>query len=404
MQSPDTSGVLSGLRIIELSAFVAVPLGGMTLAQLGADVIRVDPLGGGIDYGRWPRTVDGSSLYWAGLNKGKRSVALNVRHEEGRSLLRRLIAESGPDGGIMVTNLSPPWLLFEELREERPDLIMVVLTGSPDGTIAVDYTVNAASGFPYVTGPDTEVVNHVLPAWDVAAGNLVATAVLAADRWRSRTGSGNLVEVSLADVAFATVGHLGHVAEVVVNDEDRHSYGNFVYGSFGKDFTTRDDRRVMVTALTPRQWDSLVSATETREAMGRLETELEASFREEGARFAAREAIAEILGAWFAERSLAEVATSLDEHRVCWGPYLSFRELVEEDPRVNPELNPMWTVVHQPGAGCYPMPGTPLTFSELPREPARPAPVLGADTESVLTEILDLPAAEIAALRRRGVL
>jgi len=212
-------GVLTGLQIIELSAFVAVPLGGMTLAQMGADVIRVDPKGGGIDYQRWPLTADGASLYWAGLNKGKRSVALDLRAEAGRDIVRRLVTRPDPDAGILITNLSPRWLDYQQLRQTRPDLIMVALSGNPDGTIAVDYTVNAAAGYPQVTGPGDEVVNHVLPAWDVAAGNLVATAVLAAERRRTRTGQGTLVELSLADVAFATVGHLGHVAEVAVNDQ-----------------------------------------------------------------------------------------------------------------------------------------------------------------------------------------
>jgi 2-methylfumaryl-CoA isomerase len=232
-------GILAGLQIIELSAFVAVPLGGMTLAQMGADVIRVDPLEGGIDHKRWPLTSEGDSLYWAGLNKGKRSVALDVRSETGCDLIRRLITESGPDGGVLITNLSSRWLSYEELRHTRPDLIMVVLVGNPNGAIAVDYTVNAAAGYPEVTGPKDSVVNHVLPAWDMATGHLVATAVLAAERWRSRTGEGTLVELSLADVAFSTVGHLGHVAEVAINDADRESHGNFVYGSFGKDFVTR---------------------------------------------------------------------------------------------------------------------------------------------------------------------
>lgn len=87
-----TQGLLSGLRVVEGSAFVAAPLSGMTLAQLGADVIRFDPIGGGLDYKRWPVTRDGQhSLFWAGLNKGKRSIAVDIRHPRGQELLTRLI-------------------------------------------------------------------------------------------------------------------------------------------------------------------------------------------------------------------------------------------------------------------------------------------------------------------------
>jgi len=86
------SGILSGLRVVEGSAFVAAPLGGMTLAQLGADVIRFDQIGGGLDYHRWPLASDGQSLFWAGLNKGKRSIQIDVRAPEGRELVAALIA------------------------------------------------------------------------------------------------------------------------------------------------------------------------------------------------------------------------------------------------------------------------------------------------------------------------
>ena len=85
--------ILSGMRVVEASAFVAAPLGGMTLAQLGADVIRIDNIGGGLDYRRWPVTQDNVSLFWAGLNKSKRSVALNFRSEEGSELAKEMWRE-----------------------------------------------------------------------------------------------------------------------------------------------------------------------------------------------------------------------------------------------------------------------------------------------------------------------
>ena len=93
---------LAGVRIVEISSFVAVPLTGMTLAQLGAEVIRVDPIGGAADYHRWPVTGDGDSIYWAGLNKGKRSVAADFRSDAGQDLVQRLIADSG----VLITNVA----------------------------------------------------------------------------------------------------------------------------------------------------------------------------------------------------------------------------------------------------------------------------------------------------------
>ena len=145
--------LLQDLRIVEISAFVAAPLGGMTMAQLGAEVIRIDPIGGGIDYRRWPVTKDGASLYWAGLNKGKRSVALALDKPEGREIARALVSAPGPGAGILLTNLPPlRGLDFASLKAARADAIMLRLVGNRDGSAAVDYTVNAASGFPLVTG------------------------------------------------------------------------------------------------------------------------------------------------------------------------------------------------------------------------------------------------------------
>src|SRR3977135_3639416 len=169
VQTPKPTRPLAGVRIVEISSFVAVPLAGMTLAQLGAEVIRVDPIGGAADYHRWPITDDGESIYWAGLNKGKRSGAADMGSPEGQELVQRLIAGSG----VRVTNVAGrQWHSYDALAQLRPDLIHVEVSGRADGGTGVDYTVNAAIGFPMVTGPAqlAAPVNHVLPAGDVAGG------------------------------------------------------------------------------------------------------------------------------------------------------------------------------------------------------------------------------------------
>src|SRR5690349_17685452 len=233
--------LLEDLRIVEFSAFVAAPLGGMTMAQFGAEVIRIDPPGGAIDYHRWPVTDSGASLYWAGLNKAKRSVTLALNKPEGRELARAIIAAPGSGAGICLTNLPPlRGLDFAALQKARRDVIMLRLVGNRDGSAAVDYTVNAASGFPLVTGRGGEPVNHVLPAWDIAAGLYLATGLLAAERHRSRTGNGQEVVAALADVMLATVGNLGYIGDVQLNGRARPAIGNDLYGSFGRDSATAD--------------------------------------------------------------------------------------------------------------------------------------------------------------------
>src|SRR5207302_7743089 len=272
---------------------VAAPLAGATLASLGAEVVRIDPPGGGIDANRWPLHA-GRSLYWAGLNQGKRSVNLDTRTEKGQQLATRLIVEAG----MVLTNLpTAPWSAYERLRTLRPDLIMAALTGNPDGSTAVDYTVNAAVGFPFVTGPEgwEGPVNHVLPAWDALAGHHLATGLIAAELHRSRTGEGQLLRLSLADVALSTASRLGLVAEAQLTAEPRGRYGNDLYGSYSHDFKTADGRHLILVALTPRQWKSVVDATGMAEEMDRLTAELGVDLRLEGDRFTARAEISALL-------------------------------------------------------------------------------------------------------------
>jgi 2-methylfumaryl-CoA isomerase len=395
---------LAGLRVVEGSAFVAAPSGGMTLALLGADVIRFDQLGGGLDHRRWPLTPDGTSIYWAGLNRGKRSFVGDLRSPEVRELLSALICAPGPDRGVFLTNFPPVgWMDPSVLRQRREDLIAVVVTGNHDGTTALDYTVNCAVGYPSATGPadDDRPVNHVLPAWDLLCGQQAALAVLAAERRRVRTGAGGTVTLALADVALWAVAALGHVAEAQLLGAERARYGNDLYGAYGRDFPTADGRRVMVVAITPKQWSALLAATGTAEAVGLLAARGGWDFADEGQRFLARDALGDLFAPWFAGRRLAEVRAALDEHGVCWGPYQTFRQLVEEDPRCS-AANPLFATVDQPGLGPVLAASVPMAFAGLER-PHPVAPVLGAHTEQILAEELGLAPAEVGRLFDAGL-
>lgn len=398
--------ILTGLTVVEASAFVAAPLGGMTLAQMGAEVIRVDPVGGGIDARRWPlaKTADGEpgdSLYWAGLNKAKKSVLLNLRDPDGQALYADLVVAARN----LLTNLpSGGWNGYETLSARRPDLIQVQVTGNRDGSTAVDYTVNSAVGYPLATGPagDDRPVNHLLPAWDVATGLMAALGLMAADRQRVATGQGRFISLALSDVALATVGHLGHIGEWQINGTQREKGGNDLYGAFGRDFATADGGRVMVAAISRRQWRGLVKAADLAQAVADIQADTGLDLDQEGQRYQARGAIAAALAPWIAARPLAAVAAAFDAQGVCWGPYRSFGELVDSDPRCSP-ANPMFAEVDQPGIGRYLMPGLPLEFAGLRRRPTEPAPRLGQHTEEVLADRLGLSDAAIGRLLETGV-
>jgi len=395
------SAPLDGLRVIEGSAFVAAPSGGMTLSQLGADVIRFDPIGGGIDHTRWPLTAAGRSFYWAGLNKGKRSIAVDIRDAEIRELLSALVV----DAGTFLTNFpAHGWLSYEALSEHRSDLVMVAIIGNRDGSTALDYTVNSAIGYPLVTGPvgGAEPVNHVLPAWDLICGQTAAVAVLAADRRRLREGIGASKSIALFDVALAAISALGHVGEAQINDEERSRYGNDLYGAFGAEFKTADGRGLYAVGISPRQWASLLEATEAADDVAQIESRRELDFADEGDRFRARAEISAVMQAWIGDRSLADVSARFDGLGVCWGPYQSFGELVRNDPRCSIDSE-LFRQIDQPGIGSYLVPGSPVSLDGvLPVEPVA-APELGAHTDEVLSEVLGLSSAEIGRLHDRGL-
>ncbi len=397
--------ILNGLRVVEASAFIAAPLCGMTLAQLGADVIRFDQIGGGIDYRRWPVTAANHSIYWADLNKGKRSLAVDLRHEEGRELILQLIAAPGPNGGILSTNLpAKGWLDYENLCAHRHDVIQLAIVGDRHGGSAVDYTVNAQVGYPLLTGPegDERPINHVLPAWDITTAMLAATSLLAALRFRDQTSRGQKIELALADVALAMIGNLGLVGDRVINHAERTRGGNYLYGAFGRDFVTADGVRMMVMAISAKMWNALVAATGLAETLRAEANRLAVDFAQEGARYTARREIAGILDAWIKGQPFTHVAATFNQHGVCWGRYQTLTELIDHDPDISP-ANPIYHLVEQPNIGTYPVPGVPAHFGAVSRAPARRAPRLGEHTDEILAELLGLSSGKIGSLHDRGI-
>src|SRR5579872_2006501 len=297
------TGILAGLRIVEGSAFIAAPLGGMTLAQLGADVIRFDDVRGGLDSDRWPVTRDGKSIYWAGLNKGKRSIAVDLRSPRGRELLTALIAAPGEGAGIFTTNMpARGWLSFEELSSKRADLIALNIVGDRHGTANVDYTVNAITGFPMVTGPTSHQgpVNAVAPPWDLATAYAGAMAILAAERHRRLTGQGQKIVLPLQDMALAATSALGYIGEAVINQVDRSRFGNEIFGTFGRDFRTRDGRWLMICVFSDRHVDALAKAGGFAEKFAEIEKLKGVDLKSDAGRWTARAELCAVIEPWVA--------------------------------------------------------------------------------------------------------
>jgi 2-methylfumaryl-CoA isomerase len=399
------NNILSGLRVIESSAFVAVPMAGMTLSQMGAEVIRFDRLEGGLDARRMPYSPSGTSLFWSGMNKGKKSIAVDMKSPKGKELISNLVTAPGKDAGLFLTNLKVRgWLDYETLSKVRSDIIIVTLTGDRHGRPQVDYTVNPALGIPDITGHEgsADPVANAIPAWDMIAGNMCVSSLLAAERYRLRHGVGQDVEIALKDVAAAAIGHLGMIADATLNSDDRTKAGNALYGAYGKDFLCADGNRVMIIGLTSRQWSGIVKATDTSEQFKKLEIENNINLQDESIRWQWRHAITEIIEPWFKIRAVEDFADDFDKTGLTWSVFRSVKEALNVDPDLTEE-NPLFKKILQPDAGEFLVPKHPANFSKVENSDATPAPALGEHTEEVLGDVLNLSDLEIANLFDDGV-
>ena len=387
--------LLSGLSVIEASSFVASPTAGLYCAQFGAEVIRVDQIGGGPDYRRWPVTADNNSLYWENLNRAKKSVALDLGRPEGRELLQELVRATGQ----FITNFpAEGFLSHAKLAEGRADLVTVRIMGWADGAPALDYTVNNAVGYPMMTGPGPDPVNHVLPAWDLLSGGYAAFALLAAIQSRTATGEGSEVRIPLSDVAIGTVANLGGIAEVLHAGANRPRLGNTVYGLFGRDFVTRDGQRTMIVVVTPRQWTNLLTALNLTDAISALEGARGVSFaKDDGLRFDHRDALFPLFEAAIGARDRADLAAAFDAGGIVHSAYRTMLDAVSDDRLVG--QNPMFSPsTDNPSGFAYPAAGPFGTVPQQDRGAPLPAPRNGQHSEEILAERLNLSSGEIARL------
>ncbi len=392
--------LLSGLSVIEASSFVASPTAGLYCAQFGAEVIRVDQVGGGPDFRRWPVTSENNSLYWENLNRAKKSVALDLGRGEGRELLQELVRATGQ----FITNFpAEGFLSHAKLAEGRADLVTARVMGWADGAPALDYTVNNAVGYPMMTGPGPEPVNHVLPAWDLLSGAYAAFALLAAIQRRSQTGEGSEVRIPLSDVAIGTVANLGGIAEVLYSGENRPRLGNAVYGLFGRDFVTRDGQRTMIVVVTHRQWANLLGALELTETVAAIEAARGVSFaKDDGLRFAHRDALYPLFEQAIGARNHADLAAALDAAGIVHSAYRTMLDAAR-DPRLVAD-NPMFSAFDaNPSGFTYPAAGAFGTIPQQERQAPQPAPRNGQHSEEVLTSRLGLSSGEIARLIDSGI-
>ncbi|MBI1403228.1 MAG: carnitine dehydratase [Porphyrobacter sp.] len=397
--------LLNDLSIVEVSSFVASPTAGLYCAQLGAEVIRVDHKAGGLDYNRYMLTREGRSLSWENLNRAKKSVALDLQSGEGRELLVELAAKVGQ----CITNLpEQSFLSHAAMQAKRADMISLRIMGWHDGRQAMDFTVNAAAGYPLMCGPEewdpaeAPPVNQVLPAWDFITGAYSAFAMLAALHHRDRTGEGSEVRVPLGDVAIGTLANSGTMAEMLYRGADRERLGNAIWGAFGRDFRSRDGVRFMVAALTPKQWNGLVKAFGVGEGMAALEAELGVRFADgDTPRFQHRHRLFDLFQQAADALDYQSLAARMGAEGCTFERYRTAHEAAQDPVLVadNPLFGPSPA---NPSGFAYPATRSFANFPGRDVGDPRPAPYLGEHSEEVLAGKLGLSSGTIGKLVDAG--
>lgn len=397
--------LLPDLRLIEVSSFVASPTVGLYCAQMGAEVVRVDHKAGGLDYRRYMLTREGRSLSWENLNRGKKSVALDLQSGPGRELLVELARATG----TLVTNLpEASFLSHDAVAQGRGDMVSLRVMGWHDGRQAMDFTVNAASGYPLMCGPEdwdpdtAPPVNQVLPAWDFITGAYGAFALVAAHHRRSRTGEGAELRLPLGDVAIGTMANSGAMAEMLYRGSDRQRLGNAIWGAFGRDFRSRDGVRFMVAALTAKQWHGLVEAFGIEAEIAALEAETGVRFADgDTPRFDHRHRLfalfqqaADALDWRELQRRMEAAATTFERYR-------TMHEAATDPTLIdaNPLFGPSPT---NPSGFAYPATRSFAKLHGQERGDPAPAPYLGQHSEEILAERLGMASGEIARLVDAG--
>ncbi|MCX7361403.1 MAG: CaiB/BaiF CoA-transferase family protein [Alphaproteobacteria bacterium] len=399
---------LRSVRVLDLTRVLAGPWATQLLADLGAEVIKVERPGSGDDTRGWgPPFVDGDgrpggvSAYFLCTNRGKRSVTVDMETPEGRTLVADLAAECD----IMVENLKVGSLAklgldYASLARRNPRLIYCSITGfgqtgpHKDRT-GYDLLVQAMGGLMSVTGeadgPPTKV--GVATA-DLFTGLYASNAILAALMERQESGLGQHIDLALLDVQIATLVNQasGYLASGKVPGRHGNAHPNIVpYQSF-----SARDGHIVVAVGNDTQFVRFA------EVMGRPDLATDPRFSVNSARVIHRAELLAIIEPLIAARTASDILGALDRVNIPAGP-INRLDQVFADPQIAAR-----GLVVEPEAGATgkrsPVVGNPIRFSRTPIDSAKPAPLLGADSDEVLRAVLGKSETEIESLRKNGVI
>lgn len=387
-------GVLDGVRVLDFGRYIAGPFCGMLLADMGADVIRIEKRAGSEDRYLVPVAESGEGPLFLALNRNKRSLTLNPMKPEGREIVRSLVA--GAD--VVIANLPQPTLVamgidYDSLKAIRPDIILATVTaygrGGPySDRVGFDGVAQALAGATAMGGQPGDPMKSFVPFADFGTATMAAFGIMAALLQRERTGKGQLVEAALTRTVMAF--NIAYLAEEALTRIGRPAYGNRGYSAGPSDlFKTRDGAVMVQVVGQPlfERWARL---------MGEEHWLADPRFADDQARGDNGELLSARTAEWCRDKTTGEVLQALDDARIPCGPVLS-AEQVLRDPHVT--AMDFLEEVAFPGLDRpVPVTTTPVKLSETPGTIRQRAATLGEHTDEILAE-LGHDAATIARLR-----
>jgi CoA:oxalate CoA-transferase len=398
--------VLKNIRVLDLSRFMAGPVCAMLLADMGAEVIRIDSPKGEIDRTYSLMGPDAETITFKAINRGKKGITLRINTEKGKQIFRELVKHSD----VIIHNFVPGTELdreldYKDLMKINPKIIVGAITGygqyGPDSKkVCLDFVTQARAGIMALTGfPGNPPTRTSVPFIDFASGACAALGIVLALYHREKTGIGQAIDLALFDIASFLSQAIGPVMSTKVYGREVTERifkrnGNFGWASYMNCLKARDGW-VMITPTSDALWRRFIKA------IGREELISDPRFKNDLARGKNAAFIDQIVKKWVAQRTVDEVVTTLQGAGVPCEQVNSVYQLID-DPQV--KARQMIIDFDHPGLGRIPLPGIPIKLSLTPGCIGSPAPKLGEHNEEIYGKLLGLDAAKLHQLKQEGII
>lgn len=392
---------LEDIRVLDFSRFGAGPYCAALMADLGAEVVRVENPGGAVDRFFGATDPNGESLVYKATGRNKKGITLNISSPKADDILRALVQRYD----VVIHNLPPgsrdgEKLSYTELVKINPRIIVGAISGfgqsGPNASrVSFDTTAQAMSGGMWIQGfPDNPPLVTAIRHVDYSAGAILAFSILSAIYYRQRTGKGQMVDVALCDVAVNFVQNIGALMLYKIYGEIRKFVGNFGFGAY-MDCCQARDGWVYIAPVGDIQWNKFTKI------IGREDMGSDLRFRSDMTRWENRLYIHEVVSQWVADKTINEVIEILDKARVAVSRVNTVAEMMEDSMI---KAREMIVNIDHPGLGEIPIPGVVPKLSETPGGIERRAPMAGEHNEEIYCNILGFDKEYISRLSDEGTI